>query len=74
MNELDRILIKTHSDVILEECPKLISANEMESKSSLLCTGFCSIVTSRAHGNVSFNGSHSQWSGSNVKVFRVSYC
>ena len=33
MAELDKILIQTHSDVILEECPKLIAGNEVQSES-----------------------------------------
>ena len=31
-NELDRILVSSHQDVIIEECPKLIASNEVESK------------------------------------------
>ena len=31
MDELDKILIETHKDIILAECPMLISNNEVES-------------------------------------------
>ena len=35
-SELDKILISAHQDVIIKECPKLISSDEVESE-SIVC-------------------------------------
>ena len=36
LSELDKILISAHRDVIIKECPNLISSDEVESE-SIVC-------------------------------------
>lgn len=43
MGELDKILITTYRDQILDECPKLIAGNEVDSKISVHLTTHASI-------------------------------
>ena len=73
MAELDKILIQTHSDVILEECPKLIAGNEVKSE---FIDPLCLIPILpyfRTESHVSLDGSDIERCGSNVEVPGVTY-